>query len=105
MYLHEDLTRALIGAAIEVHRCLGPGLLECVYLKCLVKELKDRGLSVREQVKLPVVYKDVRLDCGFRIDLIVEELVILELKSVECVLPVHEAQLLTYMRLTGMRVG
>jgi GxxExxY protein len=105
MYLHAELTGAIIGAAIEVHRELGPGLLESVYQKCLAKELTDRGFAVRTGVKLPVVYKGAELDCDFFMDMVVDEVVVLELKSVEQLLAVHEAQLLTYMRLSGIQVG
>ena len=103
--LCEDLTEQIIGAAIEVHRALGPGLLESAYEECLCRELDLRALAFRRQVSLPVEYKGVNLDCGFRLDLIVQGEVILELKCVERVLPVHEAQLLTYLKLTGKRVG
>jgi GxxExxY protein len=103
--LHEDLTEKVIGAAIEVHRTLGPGLLESAYEECLCHELHLRGLVFQRQVALPVQYKGIGLDCGYRIDLIVENTVVLELKCVEHVLPVHEAQLLTYLKLTGKRAG
>jgi GxxExxY protein len=98
-------TGSVIGAAIEVHRHLGPGLLESAYEECLCHELHLRGISFRRQVDLPVEYKGLKLDCGYRLDLIVNEEVVVELKCVEKVLPVHEAQLLTYMQLTGKRVG
>ena len=103
--LHEELTEKIIGAAIEVHRALGPGLLESAYEECLCRELDLRGLKFQRQVPLPVEYKGVKLDCGYRLDLIVEDEVILELKCIERVLSVHEAQLLTYLKLTGKRVG
>ena len=103
--IHEELTRTIIGAAIEVHRVLGPGLLESAYEACLYRELELRGLSVRTQIELPVVYKGVELDGGYRIDMIVEETVVLELKSVDEVHPICEAQLLTYLRLSGKQVG
>lgn len=99
-----DITGAIIGAAIEVHRELGPGLLESVYEECLRRELELR-IKFERQVELPIVYKGVPLGCVHRIDLIVEGKVIVELKSVEKILPVHEAQLLTYLRLTGKSVG
>jgi GxxExxY protein len=102
--LHENLTEQVIGAAIEVHRAVGPGLLESAYEECLCHELHLRGLSFRRQVPLPVNFKGIHLDCGYRMD-IVEDLVVLELKCVEHVLPVHEAQLLTYLKMTGKRVG
>jgi GxxExxY protein len=98
-------TSPVIGAAIEVHRHLGPGLLESAYEQCLCHELHLRGLSFKRQVDLPVSYKGLTLDCGFRIDLIVCEDVVVELKAVERILPVHEAQLLTYMKLAAKPVG
>jgi len=98
-------TSVIIGAAIEVHRILGPGLLESAYEECLCHELHVREISFRRQIELPVEYKGIKLDCGYRLDLIVQEEVVVELKCVERVLPVHEAQLLTYMRLAGKRVG
>jgi GxxExxY protein len=101
----DPLTRSIIGFAIEVHRQLGPGLLESAYEECLCYELRHCGLSFRRQVPLPVVYKAMRLDCGYRIDLVVEERVIIELKTVERLIPIHEAQLLTYLKLSGMRTG
>lgn len=101
----DPLTREIIGGAIEVHRALGPGLLESVYEECLAHELTERGLRVVRQVPLPVVFKGKRLDCGYRIDLIVNDLVILEIKAIERVLSVHEAQLLSYLKLSGKKVG
>ena len=103
--LYEELTEKIIGAAIEVHRALGPGLLESAYEECLCRELNLRGLAFQRQVPLPVEYKGVNLDCGYRLDLIIQDDVIVELKCVERVLPVHEAQLLTYLKLTGKHVG
>jgi GxxExxY protein len=103
--LHEELTERVIGAAIEVHRALGPGLLESAYEECLCHEFHLQGISFERQRPLPVAYKDVKLDCGYRLDLIVENKLILEIKCVERLLPVHEAQLLTYLKMTGMRVG
>jgi len=103
--LHEELTEQIIGAAVEVHRALGPGLLESAYEECLCRELHLRGLAFQRQVPLPVEYKGVNLDCGYRLDLIVQDEIILELKCCERVLPVHETQLLTYLKLTGKRVG
>jgi GxxExxY protein len=103
--LHVELTEKIIGAAIEVHRVLGPGLLESAYEECLCHELTLRGLNFARQVELPVTYKNVSLDCGYRIDLLVEDSVIIELKCVERLLPVHDAQLLTYMKLAGKEVG
>ena len=98
-------TEPIIGAAIEVHRLLGPGLLESAYEECLCHELHLRGLSFERQVELPVAYKGLQLDCGYKMDLIVENEVVLELKAVEKILPVHEAQLLTYLKLSGKHVG
>ena len=103
--LHEELTEKIIGAAIEVHRALGPGLLESAYEECLCREFNLRGLVFQRQMPLPVEYKGVKLDCGYRLDLIVQDAVVLELKCVEHLLPVHDAQLLTYLKLTGKRVG
>ena len=102
--VHEDLTEVVIGAA-EVHRVLGPGLLESAYEECLCYELSRRDVRFERQVPLPVVYKEVRLDCGYRIDILVADTVVLELKCVEKILPIHEAQLLTYLRLANKRVG
>ncbi len=98
-------TAAIIGAAIEVHRQLGPGLLESAYEQCLRHELHLRGLPFKCQVDLPVSYKGLQLDCGYKIDIIVDDEVVLELKSVERIFPVHEAQLLTYLKLSGKKVG
>lgn len=101
----DQLSHRIIGAAIEVHRHLGPGLLESAYESCLVFELKHLGVKVEEQKPLPVVYKEVRLDCGYRLDLVVEDEIIVEIKAVEKLLPIHEAQLLSYLRLAHKRVG
>jgi len=98
-------TAPIIGAAIEVHRALGPGLLESAYEQCLCHELHLRGLAFQRQVDLPVPYKELNLDCGYKMDVVVEDEVVLELKSIEKMLPVHEAQFLTYMKLSGKRVG
>ena len=103
--IFEALTEQIIGAAIEVHKALGPGLLESVYEECLCHELHLRGLKFQRQVTVPVLYKGVALDCGYRLDLIVEDRVILELKSIDRVLPIHEAQLLTYLKLLDKPVG
>jgi GxxExxY protein len=100
-----DLTQEIIGAAIEVHRHLGPGLLESAYEECLCHELKLRKIAFQRQLDLPVSYKGVNLACGYRIDLLIENLVIAELKCVERLLPVHDAQLLTYMKLASKEVG
>jgi GxxExxY protein len=99
------ITEAIIGAAIEVHRALGPGLLESAYVACLVYELIQRGYKVLQQVPLPLIYKDVKLDCGYRLDLLINDVVIVEVKSVERLEPIHEAQLLSYLRLADCKVG
>jgi GxxExxY protein len=100
-----DPTNRIIGLAIKVHRRLGPGLLESVYQECLCWELAHGGLAFKRQVPLPVIYEDVRLNCAYYTDLIVEQSVIVELKSVERILPVHEAQTLTYLRLSACKIG
>ena len=100
-----EITEATIGAAIEVHRALGPGLLESAYRQCLCHELHLRGLTFASERSLPVIYKGLRLDCGFRVDLIVAGAVVVEIKAVERLAPVHDAQLLTYLRLGGWKVG
>ena len=101
----EQLTGQMIGAAIEVHKQLGTGLLESTYQACLCHELELRGISFECQKPLPLEYKGVKLECGYRIDLLVAGLVIVEIKSVEALAPIHEAQLLTYLKLTGVKVG
>ena len=100
-----DLTGAVIGAAIEVHKILGPGLLESVYEKCLCHELMLRGIPFERQLELPVEYKGEKLDCGYRIDIVADEDLIVELKSCDSLQPIHEAQLLTYLRLMKKKVG
>jgi methylmalonyl-CoA mutase, C-terminal domain len=100
-----ELTYVIISAAIEVHRHLGPGLLESTYRNCLVQELTIRGLNVASEKPIPVVYKNVKLECGFRLDLLVEDAIVVELKSVEAVAVVHEATVLTYLRLSHHRIG
>jgi GxxExxY protein len=100
-----EITHEIIGAAIEVHRLLGPGLLESAYEECLAKELALRKLNVERQKPVPVVYKDVKLECGYRIDLLVENRVVVELKSIESLAAIHEAIILTYLRLSGRRLG
>jgi GxxExxY protein len=102
---NDPLTQKIIGAAIEVHRHLGPGLLESVYEQCLCQELYGQGLPFKHQVILPIVYKGKSIEPGFRADLIVDEAVLLELKAVEKLLPVHEAQILTYLKLSGISKG
>lgn len=101
----EALTQAVIGGAIEVHRSLGPGVLESAYEQCLAIELSTKGLSVVRRVHVPVVYRGVQVDAGYRVDMLVDDAVVLEIKAVEKVLPVHEAQLMTYMRLRSKSVG
>jgi GxxExxY protein len=105
MLADEALTGQIIAAAIEVHRQTGPGLLESSYQACFARELQLRGIPFRAQVELPIVYKGMRLEVGYRMDFVVAEKVVVELKSVETLLPVHEAQLLTYLRLSGYRIG
>ena len=102
---HNRITERIIGAAIEVHRALGPGLLESAYEACLAFELVQRGLKVEQQKPLPVVYREVKLDCGYRLDLLVEETVIVEIKAVDSLAPIYQAQLLSYLRLSGYKVG
>lgn len=99
------LTGAIIGSAIEVHRALGPGLLESAYSICLLHELRARGLEVLTEVPIPLSYKGIQLDAGYRLDFVVEGLVIVEVKAVERVHPVAYSQVLTYLRLTGIRIG
>jgi GxxExxY protein len=101
----DGLSREIIGAAIEVHRHLGPGLFESAYEECLCCELGLRGIKFKRQVPLPLNYKGMSLDCGYRIDLLVEDLVIVELKAVEATVPIHEAQLLTYLKLRNAWLG
>lgn len=100
-----DLTSGIIAAAIEVHRRLGPGLLESAYRVCLAYELRKRGFHVDEERPIPVVYDEVKLECGFRADLIVNQLVVVELKAKSGIHPVDKAQTLSHLRLTGLRVG
>lgn len=100
-----DLATKIIGAAIEVHRQLGPGLLESTYETCLAYELKQNGLNLQQQVALPVVYKEVKLNAGYRIDLLVENKIIIEIKSVEVLADIHTAQLLTYLKLKDLKLG
>jgi GxxExxY protein len=100
-----ELTHEIIGAAIEVHRTLGPGLLESSYHECLCRELSLRGLAFRRECGLPLRYKGIQLECGYRIDVLVDNLVVVEIKAVESLAPIHDAQLLTYLRLGGWKVG
>lgn len=101
----DRITESIIGAAIEVHRALGPGLLESAYEACLAFELSERGIKIQRQMPLPVVYREVKLECGYRLDLLVEDMVIVEVKAVDCLVPIHEAQLLSYLKLSGCQVG
>jgi len=100
-----ELTGSVIGAAIEVHKALGPGLLESVYEECLCRELNLRGIPYQRQKEIPIEYKGSKLDCGYRIDILVAETLILEIKACESLQRIHEAQLLTYLKLTGLKVG
>jgi len=101
----DGITRKIIGAAINVHRALGPGLLESAYETCLAFELQQLGLKLERQNPLPICYRGITLDCGYRLDLVVEDSVIVEIKATEGLLPVHQAQVMSYLRLTGLRVG
>jgi GxxExxY protein len=101
----DRISRKIIGAAINVHRALGPGLLESAYEACLVYELRQLGLRVEQQKPLPVAYRGVDLDCGYRLDLVVESAIIVEIKSVDELAPIHEAQFLSYLKLSGLSVG
>ena len=103
--LHRAITEQVLAGAFDVHTALGPGLLESAYQTCLAHELNSRGLAVRQEVPVPVRFKRVALDCGYKLDLLIDEAVIVELKAVEHLLPIHEAQVLTYMKLLGVRVG
>jgi GxxExxY protein len=100
-----ELTEKVIGCAIEVHKTLGPGLLEMAYEQCLAKELNLAGISFETQAPLPIKYKGIKLECGYRIDFLVEKILLIELKSIEKVLDIHKAQILTYMKLANINVG
>ena len=100
-----EISEKIIGAAIQVHRTLGPGLLESTYEACLKYELEKRGLKILSQVGLPVIYDGIKIDLGYRVDLLVEDAVIIELKAVTTVTPLHEAQLLSYLKLSGKHLG
>jgi GxxExxY protein len=100
-----EFSYAIIGACLEVHKVLGPGLLENTYQECLARELSLRGIPFEKEKPLPVEYKEVRVDCGYRLDFLVDGSVVVELKSIEAILPVHEAQVLTYLKLTGCKLG
>lgn len=101
----DEISESVIGACIEIHRCLGPGLLESAYEECLCHELSTRGIPFERQKPLPVSYKSVKLDCGYRLDLVVAQTLIVEIKAVESLLPIHEAQLLTYLKLANIPAG
>jgi len=100
-----EISGVIVDAAFQVHETLGPGLLESVYEQCLEYELINRGFNVKRQVQVPLRYKELQFDCGFRVDLLVSDAVVVELKAVEVVLPIHRAQILTYLKITGHRVG
>ncbi|MBX7172596.1 MAG: GxxExxY protein [Pyrinomonadaceae bacterium] len=100
-----QITEKIIGCAISVHRVLGPGLLESAYEECLCYELSQANLKFERQVALPVIYKGVKLDCGYRMDIVVESSIVVEIKAIERILPVHEAQLLSYLKLYNKRLG
>ncbi len=104
-YNLNEITKIIIGAAINVHRALGPGLLESAYEACLVYELVSKNLKIERQKGLPIKYKGMQLDCGYRIDLLVEDKIIVEIKAVEKLEPIHEAQLLSYLKLSELEVG
>jgi len=104
-YVYSELTSKIIGCAIEVHKLLGPGLLESAYEECLSYELERSGLRIERQKAVPVIYKEIKLNCGYRIDILVEDSVVLELKSVDVLNPIHEAQVLTYLKFSEKRVG
>ncbi len=103
--LYKELSDKIIGCAVEVHRLLGPGLLESAYHQCLCRELDLKGIKFEREKPLPVIYKDTRLDCGYRLDILVEGKVILELKSVEAIKSIHEAQIISYMKLADVKKG
>jgi GxxExxY protein len=101
----DQLTHGIIGAAIEVHKILGPGLLESTYEECFAHELAARNIPFERQKPLPLVYKDVKLDCGYRLDLVVDGRVVVDLKAVDALAPIHDAVMLTYLRLSGCKIG
>lgn len=101
----DNLTETIISAAINVHKALGPGLLESAYEACMVYDLAQAGLMIERQKPLPIIYRGVKLECGYRLDLVVENEVIIEIKSVDSILPIHKAQLLSYLKLAGNKVG
>jgi len=99
------ITEKIIGCCIEVHKNLGPGLLESAYEECLAFELQNMGLKIERQKPVPITYKNIKLDCGYRIDILVENIVIIELKTVDAINPVHEAQILTYLKFANKKIG
>jgi GxxExxY protein len=105
MVIFDEVSGKVIGCAIEVHKVLGPGLLESAYEQCMARELALNGIPFKTQVSVPVEYKGINLSCGYRLDMIVKDTVIVELKSVDMILGIHEAQLLTYMKLSNVRIG
>jgi len=100
-----ELTRLIIGSAIDIHRSLGPGLLEAVYEECLAKEFLLRGIPFERQKPIPLIYKDLELECGYRLDFLVDRRIVLELKSIEAIAPIHDSVVLTYLRLSGTHLG
>ncbi len=100
-----EISGVIVDAAFQVHEILGPGLLESVYEQCLDYELTNRGFDVKRQVQVPLRYKEIQFDCGFRVDLVVNDAVVVELKAIDVILPIHRAQILTYLKITGLRVG
>ncbi len=105
MFLYKELSNEILKSSIEVHKHLGPGLLESAYEICLLHEFMNAGLSVERQLELPIIYKGLKLDCGYRMDIVVEKKIIIELKAVESLNKIHEAQILTYLKLSEIRVG
>lgn len=101
----DSLSKEIIGCAIEVHRLLGPGLLESAYEECMMYELSKKGMKAERQKTVPIIYKEIKLNCGYRLDVVVEKRIILELKSIDAFAPVHEAQILTYMKLSNIKIG
>lgn len=105
MRKEDELSNSIIGAAIEVHKIIGPGVLESAYEECLCYELGRKGMAFERQKSLPLFYKNINLDCGYRVDILVEKLVIIELKAIEKIEPIHEAQILTYLKLANLWLG
>ncbi|MCX6220412.1 MAG: GxxExxY protein [Bacteroidia bacterium] len=103
--LTNQITSQIIASAINVHRILGPGLLESAYEECLAFELKKSGLQIERQIPVPIIFKDIKLECGYRIDILVENTVVIELKSVDALAPIHEAQILTYLKFSNKKIG